>query len=183
LFNPNLKERGPDKLVYATPLAFRIVFFVIALVIFFSVVSASEGPFFSRFNGISAFIILTCIAAALYLERWIFDKQANMFERNVGLYFLFSRKKIPLDRLEKVILREIGMKRSNQQTDKIGLLSRVTRRTAMLSIEDKDGDLYKLDIVKGGTVREARVYAQKLSDFCEIPLEDDLGDLSGKTHI
>ena len=53
----------------------------------------------------------------------------------------------------------------------------------MLSIEDKDGDLYKLDIVKGGSVREARVSAQKLSAFCEIPLEDDLGDLSGRTHL
>jgi hypothetical protein len=181
LFNPNLKEHGPDKLVYATPLAFRIVFFAIALVIFVSVVSASDGPFFSRFNGLSTFIILTCLVAALYLERWIFDKQANMFERNVGIYFLFSRKKIPLDRLEKVILRELGVKRGDQQTEKIGLLSRVTRRTAMIAIEDKDGELYKLDIVKGGTVRVARAYVQKLSAFCDIPFEDNLGDLSGRT--
>lgn len=182
MFNPNLKERGPDKLVFSTPLGFRIIFFAIAFIIIFSVASASEGPFFARFNGISLFIILICLAAALYLERWIFDKQANIFERNVGIYFLFSRKKIPLDRLDKVILREIGMKRENQSS-KAGLLTRVVRRTAMLSIEDKDGDLYKLDIIKGGSVREARVSAEKLSAFCGIPLEDDLGDLSGKSRL
>lgn len=182
MFNPNLKERGSDKLVYETPILFRIVFAAIAIVIFVSVVSASEGPFFTRFNGISVSIILICLAASLYLERWVFDRQTNTFERNVGLYFWHSSKRTGLDNLEKVILKEIGMKRKAADNPKsIGLLSRVARRTAMLCIEEKSGEVYKLDIVKGGSVNGARVNAQKLSAFCEIPLDDDLGDLSGRT--
>ena len=184
MFNPNLKEKDPDKLVYSTPIAFRIVFLAIAAIIIFGVSTASDGPFFARFNGLSLIIILVCLLAALYLERWIFDKKTNQFERNLGIYFFYARKKIPLDKLEKVILRELGVKRNNSNTSKnagMGLLTRVVRRTAMLSIEDKDGDIYKLDIVKGGSVQVARRSAEILSAFCEIPLDDDLGDLSGRT--
>ena len=186
MFNPNLKERSPDKLVYSTPIAFRIIFAVIAVVIFISVVSATEGPFLSRFNAFSGAIILICIGAALYLERWTFDRRENLFERNVGIYFWYSRKKMTLDNLEKVMLREIGVKRNSTDNPKgmgMGLLTRVARRTAMLCIEDKTSQVYKLDIVKGGAINEARNTAEKLAAFCDVVLEDDLGDLSGRVHF
>jgi hypothetical protein len=180
LFNPNLKEQGPDRLVFSTPLGFRIVFFAIAVIIIVAVASASEGPFFARFSGFAYIIIFGCLLSGLYLERWIFDKRQNIFEKNVGLYFLFSRKHIPLDTLKKVILREIGMKRNTDLSAKPGLLTRVARRTALFCLEDKNGELYKMDILKGGSIQSARLTAQKLSAFCEIPLDDDLGDLTGK---
>ena len=174
MFSPSLRERGEDKLIYSTPLGFRIIFLVIAAFIVFSVLSASEGPLFSRFNGVSIFIVLICLVAALYLERWIFDKEANSFERNVGVLFFYSRKSVPLDSLRRVVLYEPGLKFAERPA-----YSRwMTRKAALVSVVDEDGTFYKLDMVKGGAVNQGRRIAETLSIFCGIPLEDNTQNVS-----
>jgi hypothetical protein len=52
----------------------------------------------------------------------------------------------------------------------------MSRRTAILSVVDRDGRVYGLDMVKGGSVREVKKSAELLSDFCGITLEDHTGD-------
>ncbi|MBN1686016.1 MAG: hypothetical protein JW852_05140 [Spirochaetales bacterium] len=174
MFNPSLREHGKDKIVYSTSLAFRIVFLVMAVFILVSVISASDGPLLSRFNGISFFIILICLFAALYLERWIFDRKTNSFERNLGILFLYSKKRMPLDTLRKVVLFEPGMK----YTDRPKYSRWMARKAALLAIVDEAGVFYKLDMVKGGAVGQGRRIAETLSMFCGIPLEDKTADIS-----
>ena len=175
MFNPKLRELGEDKLIYSTSLGFRIIFILMAGFIFISVIAAGTGPLLTRFNGISVFIILISVFAALYLERWSFDKKSNSFEKNVGLLFFHSRSAVPLDTLEKVVIYEPGPKQSEQPK-----YSRmITRRSALVSIVDKSGNLYKLDLMKGGSVSEGRRIAESLSIFCEIPLVDETGGPSG----
>lgn len=172
MFNPKLKEHGDDKVTYATSLGFRIVFICIAVFIFVSVLSASDGPVFSRFNGISIFIILVCSFASLYLERWSFDKATNTFEKNVGLLFFYSRNKVPLDSLQKVVLYEPGIKQ--QEGPKYGkLMSTVTRKSALVCIVDSSNNIYKLDMMKGASITQARQIAESLSIFCNIPFVDE----------
>ncbi len=161
-------------MVYSTSLGFRIIFLVIALFIIVSVISASEGPILARFNGVSVFIVLVCLLGALYLERWIFDRKTNSFERNVGVLFLFSRKSVPLDTLEKVVIYEPGMKYS----EKPKYSRMMSRKTALVSVVDKNGTFYKLDLMKGGSVGQGRKIAESLAIFCEIPLEDKTGEVS-----
>jgi len=169
LFNPTLREYGEDKIVYATSLGFRIVFMVIAVFIFVSVIAASEGPIFSRFNGVSVAIILICAVAAIYLERWSFDKKTNTFEKNVGLLFYYSRNIVPLDSLVKVVLYEPVKQQSEQNK-----YSRfVTRKSALVCVVDNAGNIYKLDMMKGGSIAQARKIAESLSIFCEISFEDE----------
>jgi hypothetical protein len=169
LFNPTLKEYGDDKIVYATSLGFRIVFIFIAVFILISVLLASEGPVITRFNGISVAIILICSIAALYLERWSFDKKTNAFERNVGFLFFYSRKNIPLDSLEKVVLYEPGV--AQPEPSKYSRL--VTRKSALVCVVDTGGNVYKLDMMKGGSITQARKIAESLSIFCDIPFNDE----------
>ena len=179
LFNPGLRERGKNRMVYSTSVGYRLVFCVTALIIILGVASVAGKSFFDSFNVFSCIIIGVCLFAALYLERWIFDKETNLFESNVGILFVYSRKKRSLDTLQKVVLQELGV----NYTHKPKLLRWTSRKTAMLSVVDRDGNVYGLDMVKGGSVREARISAEKLSTFCGIPLEDNLGDLSAETHL
>lgn len=176
MFNPTLREYGENRVVYATSLGFRIVFIFIAVFIFISVLIASEGPVLSRFNGISVAIILICTVAALYLERWSFDKQANSFEKNVGFLFYYSRKSIPLDALEKVVLYEPGL--AQPEPSKYSRFA--ARKSALVCVVDTDGNVYKLDMMKGSSITQARKIAESLSIFCDIPFNDETNISSNK---
>ena len=168
LFDPVLREQGATRLVYSTPIAFRIGFVVVAVVIVLCIAAVPEGPFLARFNAVSLTIIGVCLFAALYLERWTFDKGANRFERNVGILPVYWRKQRPLDSLRKVVLRERGVTQSERPS-----LFRVTARgAAVLYVVDQDDRAFRLDLARGSSARLARKYAEMLAAFCAIPLEE-----------
>ncbi len=177
MFSPVLREKGKDRMVYSTSIGFRVVFLGTALVIILSIASVSEGPFLARFNVFSLIILFVCLFAALYLERWTFDKKANLFEKNIGILLLYARKKAPLDSLQKVVLHEPVVKFA----DRPKLLRWTSRKTALLSVVDRDAKVHRLDVVSGGSVREARRSAERLSVFCGIPLEDETEELAADT--
>jgi len=179
LFNPVLKKRGTRRMVYSTSVGFRIVFLVTAFIIIASIVAFGEESLFERVNFVVLIVIGICVFAALYLECWIFDKTTNRFERNVGIVLLHSRKRRPLDALQKVVLQEPGLK----YEDRSKMLRWMARRTAMLSVVDREGNVYGLDIGKGGSVREMKKSAELLAEFCGIPLEDHLGDIANGVQL
>ena len=169
LFDPVLREQGATRLVYSTPIAFRVGFAVVALVIVLCVAAVPEGPFFQRFNAVSLSLIGVCLVAALYVERWTFDKASNRFERNVGILPIYWRKRRPLDSLRKVVLREHGL----TQSDRPALFRVTPRGAAVVYVVDQDDRAYRLDLARGSSARMARRYAEMLSAFCVIPLEAD----------
>ena len=147
-------------MMYSTSSGFRIVFALIAGFLIFS----SQGQ-----PGIILIILIALSAlGALYLERWVFDKDANLFEKNVGLLFLHTRKQQPLDHLTKIVLREVGP----SYQDRPRMMKAVSRQAAILAIVDQSGTNHGLDMIKGSSLREARDSAQKLAKFCDIPFED-----------
>ena len=160
MFNPTLREVSEGRMVYSTSSGFRIVFAIIAGFLMFS----SQGQ-----PGIILIILIALSAGgALYLERWVFDREANLFEKNVGLLFLHTRKRQPLDHLAKVVLREVGP----AYQDRPRMMKAVSRQAGILSIIDRDGTNHGLDMIKGSSLREARDTAAKLAKFCDIPFED-----------
>ncbi len=171
MFSPVLREQGKDRLVYATSVGFRVVFSVTALVIILSIAAVSGGSFFSRLNIFSLIIVAVCLFAALYLERWVFDRSANLFEKDVGILFVYARKKAPLDALSKVVLQGPVVR----QEDTPALLRWTSRKTVMLSVVGRDARVYRLDMLSGGSARDVRRSAERLSVFCAIPLEDNTG--------
>ncbi len=169
LFGPVLREQGNARMVYSAPIWFRVAFGIVAVAIVLSIASVPEGPFLARLNVLSISLIAICIFAALYLERWTFDKTTNLFERNVGILMLYSRRKHPLDTLEKVVLRERAGNRPDNRPSVFGV---GPRSIAVLSVVDREGRVYTLDIVRSGSLQSVRRSAERLSAFCSIPLEE-----------
>ncbi len=83
----------------------------------------------------------------------------------------------PMDTLQRVVLGEFWWS-GNVKTR---TASPISRRTVALYLQDRDGRVYKLDIVRGFGAEELRRTAKKLSDFCGIPLEDNLRDSGSQT--
>ena len=147
-------------MVYSTSSGFRIVFAVIAGFLMFS----SQGQ-----PGVILIILIALsLLGALYLERWVFDRDANLFEKNVGLLFLHTRKQQPLDQLARIVLREVGP----SYQDRPRMMKAVSRQAAILAIVDRSGTNHGLDMIKGSSLREARDSAHKLAKFCDIPFDD-----------
>ena len=170
MFNAVLREQGKNRLVYSPSAVPRVLSACAAVVIGVSVVISAEGPLLARFNALSLILIGVCLFTALYMERWRFDREANVFERNVGLSFLYSKKKRPLDSLTRVVLHEpLGTRKRETPA----LMKWADRGTAVLSLVDREAHVYTLEVARGSAVRELRLFAEKLSAFCDIPLEDD----------
>jgi hypothetical protein len=166
-------------MVYSTSVGFRIVFLVTALAILLIIASVPDGPFLSRLNAFSLIVIAICLFAALYVERWVFDKKSNLFEMDVGILLLYSRKRAPLDTLQKVVLREAGGRSADGPPKLLGLLS---PRIAILSLVDRDSRVFRLETARGGSVRELRRSAERLCSFCAIPLESDADSCAEESH-
>ena len=146
-------------MVYSTSVGFRVVFAVIAVFLIVSV---------RQLNVVVGIFLALSVFGALYLERWIFDKDANLFEKNVGILFLHTRKRLPLDRLQRVVLREVGPAHHERPR----MVRAISRAAAIFSVVDCDGKSYGLDMVKGTSLQEIRKSAAKLAGFCGIPFED-----------
>ena len=158
MFYPILKNNGPEKLVYATSLGFRLVFVVIMVFMLFVTNYA---------NVLQLIFIVICILGATFLERFIFDRAENTFEVNIGLLFLYSTRKIKLDELKQIVLRESGIKETNKPWGRI-----ISGQVISISVVDKTGKVFSIDRARGSRVRELREFAARISDFCDIPIND-----------
>ena len=106
VFNPNLRQASDVWLTYATPLGFRLMFLSIAVVLSMSAGSAAA---FSRWPPVLLGIVGICILVSAYLERWVFDKDSGLMERNVRLLFWHSSARTPLSDFPQVTLRQPGV--------------------------------------------------------------------------
>ena len=167
MFEPILKEKGNGRMTYTTPVSFRVVFVVVAAVIFLSVAAAPVGPLPARFGVVPLVLIGLCLFGALYLDRWTFDKTANLFLQEVGILVVHARRKRPLDSLQKVVLFE----RVPGAGGRPSVLGPRMKGTCLLSVVDRDGRVYRLNMARGGGTRAVQVYAERLAAFCSIPLE------------
>lgn len=166
LFGLVLKRTG-NRIVLSTSTAFRIVFVLTAAAIAFAVVVSGDGPFLQRFGFVSVFVVAVCLIAALYLERWTFDKSTDLFEENAGLVIAHSCRRRRLSTLEKVVLRETEA----TNKDRPRFLRAMYTGAATLSVVDRDGTIYTLDVARMGPVANLRRSAGILSRYCGIPLE------------
>ncbi len=174
MFGMVLKDMGKRRLVYSTSTLFRVVFLGIALFIFLTVLIFSEGSIFRSTHIVALTLCGICLLASLFLERWVFDMSASLFEQHVGLIWLYRRRSRPIDTLRKIVLDEYS--RGVQAKSRMG--SMISRRTVVLYLQDRDDRVYKLNIAKDSGAAEIRRTAVKLSDFCGIPFEDNLRDSS-----
>ena len=171
MFNPKLTETSDTRLTYATPLGFRLMFLAIAAFLAVSAAAAAVEPFY-RWPPLLLGIIAGCLLAAAYLERWVFDTADGAMERHLGLLFWHSRKRMPISDLARLTLREPGMSFDERPR----MVRAVSRRSAIIAIEDRAGATFPLDMVKGANIQETRKLAARVAAFCGIPFEDSVRD-------
>ena len=167
-----LKTVGEDRLEYGIAPGFRILFFLISGVIIFSLFYTQTEGLFRPPNLIPIVLTLLCLIAALYNERWIFDRTGNTVVQQTGLIMIYRSKRLKLEALRAIELSGFRM----GEVAKSGKGGLFNRTLVTLALHDTDGKIHKLDIVKAVHLKEIRLAAQQLADFCGIPLEDKAGD-------
>ena len=100
----SLRTKDRDRLEFCIPLRSRLLlafFFVLSCFVFLSSILSEDKP-----SSYTIPLVLVCVTglSALYEERWIFDKNRNMFESRFGLLILSRKKSIPLTELARVEL-------------------------------------------------------------------------------
>jgi len=174
-----LKAQGQERIVLVISTGFRLIFLSIAVIILAALVMTSSPPLFHNANIFPLSLCGICLLASLYLERWIFDRGLNLFERNVGLMFLFKRRQQSLDELRRVLLSQYqqGYERSANLREPHGSGSRKRRMFSRvfvtLGVEDEQARIYKLDVASAVHIGDIRKNARAIADFCGIPLVDD----------
>lgn len=171
MLSPVLRKVGENRMVYSTSLGFRLLFLTIALLIFTAVFISSRGAIFRKAHIATLALCAVCLVSSLYLERWVFDREANHFENNVGLVFLYARKTRTLDSLQSVVLND-SMQRFQADRRRRSMMP---RRSVVLYVRDCQDNVFKLDMGSRVGIRTLKDTAEKLADFCRLPLEDHLG--------
>jgi hypothetical protein len=191
----SLRTRGRDRLEFCIPLRSRLLFaffFVLSCFVFLSSIPSGDEP---RCTTIP--LVLVCVTglSALYEERWIFDKNRNIFESRFGL-LIFSRKKsIPLTEIARVELdsfmkghmvetrdtledeQTANLSQTSPKSHLHGLLKAPQRRyiyrIIRLRVVDKEEKVYVLDSSRSHRIEEFRLIGRKIADFCAIPFREN----------
>ena len=168
MFGPVLKLERETRLCYSTSTSFRIICFSSGAILLYIILKEAEQPFELSSNLVGLSIALICLVSAMYLERSVFDKELNKFEKHFGLLFIFSRLSRPLNSLKSVSLKEF---KSNSNEANDGKTSMMSRKYASLTVVTANKEIIKIDMAKSSGTKELLKTAEEISKFCEIPLD------------
>ncbi len=179
----SLKTKGKDWLELCIPLRSRAVFvffFVLSCLVFLSSILSEDKP-----GGCTIPLVLVCITglSALYDERWIFDKNRNLFESCFGLLILSRKKGFPLTELARVELDSFVKGRGDVTTGSYehappSSLFKASQRRHMyriirLRVVDKQERTYVLDSARAHRIEKFRLIGRRIADFCGIPFREN----------
>ena len=190
----SIKTKSKDRLEFGIPLRSRLLFaffFVLSCFVLLSSILSEGKP-----SSTTIPLVLVCVTglSALYEERWIFDKNRNIFESRFGL-LIFSRKKsIPLTEIARVELdsfmkghrvetrgtvedeQTLNSPQRSEKSHLHGLFKAPQRRymyrIIRLRVVDKQEKAYVLDSTRAHRIEAFRLTGQKIADFCRIPFEE-----------
>jgi len=190
----SLRTKGRDRLEFCIPLRSRLLFaffFVLSCLVFLSSILSEDKP-----GSYTIPLVLVCVTglSALYEERWIFDKNRNIFESRFGLLIFSHKKSIPLTEIARVeldsfmkghmvetrdTLEDEQTPNSPQRSEKShlhGLLKAPQRRyiyrIIRLRVVDKQEKAYVLDSSRAHRIEEFRLIGRRIGDFCNFPFEE-----------
>ena len=167
MFGPVLKLERETRLCYSTSTSFRIMCFSSGAMLLYLILKEAEQPFDLNSNLVGLSITLICFVSAMYLERSVFDKESNKFEKHFGLFFIYSRLSRPLNSLESVSLKEFNSNSSEANDGKPAMMS---RKYASLTVVTENKEIIKIDMAKSSGTKELLKTAEEISKFCEIQL-------------
>ena len=164
-----LRHQAEGRLVFTLHRFFRIFFFAAALWV---------GAFFITDSNPTAFplapifLMLGCVLCGAYYEAWIFDAPLQEVEHHHGFFFLFKRKKIPMQTLQSVQLSRFLKGHPGRPKSPIEDSTRSFFQPEMhkLSLLTKEGVAHDIEILKGSHHNPLEKKAQAIAEICQIPL-------------
>ena len=167
MFGPVLKLERETRLCYSTSTSFRIMCFSSGAMLLYLILKEAEQPFDLNSNLVGLSITLICFVSAMYLERSVFDKESNKFEKLFGQFFIYCSLSRPLNSLESVSLKEFNSNSSEANDGKPAMMS---RKYAALTVVTANKEIIKIDMAKSSGTKELLKTAEEISKFCEIQL-------------
>ncbi len=186
----SLKERSENRLELSLSLPSRLMlvffFLVSCFVLLLGFLFSDKKPVVLGEHTIP--LILVCLTglSVLYNEKWVFDKNRNIFENHFGLWILSRKQSIPLDSLVQVELdsfikghmvdthearekaRSSGSGSSHDAVFLHRFFGAPQKQILRLTVVDKQEKIYPLDSAKAHRVEEFRRRGRRIADFCGI---------------
>ena len=155
-----LKKRTDGTLILVLPIWFRLLFLFIAILL-------AAGIYVSSFNvsrqWIPILIIAICLAAALYEEKWIFNKAEKNIEYIIGIMVINKKTIYKFQDIENFFIS------GEIHSEKEGKLNRLRKKMVNFSLILKSGKVMDIDISSGKTTNEELINrAKKIANYCEI---------------
>jgi len=169
-FRLQLKQLPDGRLIFTIPLGYKILLFLIGLLIFVSlIITRQEGSssIFVRVNTIPLIVCLLAFLGSAYHERWIFDREQDQVIYQHGIFVLHSNRAYQMSSFERVEIALFikGISRSGRISERsIGNRSRLT-----LSLRMQDGITHRVEIYRVSQKQHVERAASIISEYCRIP--------------
>jgi hypothetical protein len=157
----------PEKgvLVLRLPLGHRIVFGGVAGVLVISMAATASFPV------VGIVLVLVCAAAALFEDRWVFDRNAEKVAHSIGL--LMAARRREWDRSDIAGLRIAGFKERSEQTERFMQRQVAASSLVVLSLELESGEERTVEIRKNRHNAGLKENASRIAELLGMPLRLD----------
>ena len=176
-----LVSEGENKLILRVPLSFRLITGGIACVILIFLISGARAgiaSFFARENTLLLIFFLLSFLSGIYKDRWIFNREQDVCERQIGLLFLFSLKRMKLSSIKRVEVSEYvrgstpGSGPLTTRAPRVGVMDNRRRRFVTLTLVNEQDEILKLENASSLRTKSIVSMGKRLADFCSIEFLD-----------
>ena len=169
-FRLQLKQLPDGRLIFAIPLGYKILLFLIGLLILVSLIITRQegsGSIFVQENTIPLIICFLSFLGAAYHERWIFDKEEDQVIYQHGISALHGNKVYRISDLQRIeIAQFVKGKAGAVQTAKRSI---AFRPVVTLSLQTKDGSNFRLENYRISHRTRVETTARRIAEHCGIP--------------
>lgn len=170
-FRLQLKQLPDGRLIFTIPFGYKILLFLIGLLILISLIITRQegsGTIFVRENTIPLIICFLSFLGAAYHERWIFDKEQNQIVHQNGIFALHSKKVYGFSDFEGVEVCRMMPPAAGHRTGR----SFGGRFGITLILRAVDNRGYRLETYRMSHRDRVGAVAREIADYCGLPFTD-----------
>jgi hypothetical protein len=168
-FRLRLRHLPDGRLSFSIPLGYKLLLFLIGLLILISLIITRQeegSSIFIRENTIPLVICFLSFLGAAYHERWIFDKEQGQIIHQNGIFALHSNKEYAFSDFERIEIAQLGIPVEEQNKTMIRKMS--FRPMWSLLLKEKTGRIHKVETYKRSQLQHAEMVANTISKYCRI---------------
>jgi hypothetical protein len=176
-FRLHLKQLPDGRLMFTIPLGYKLLLFLIGLLILISLIITRQedsGSIFIRENTIPLTICFLSFLGAAYHERWIFDKEQNQVIHQHGISALHGKKVYRISDLERVEISQFF--RGGPGAAQLSKRTIFSRPVLSLSLFKNNGDVHRLETYPKIQKSRMETTARLIAEYCGISYSDKIGE-------